>query len=73
MNNLLQLADLSLMEILKLIWPVIIIQLILQIYCVIKVIKEGTRNLNKLIWIVIILALNILGPITYLIFGTSQE
>jgi hypothetical protein len=73
MNNLLQLADLSLVEILKLIWPVIIIQLILQIYCVIKVIKEGTRNLNKLIWIVIILALNILGPITYLIFGTSQE
>ena len=66
-------TDLSLMEILRIIWPFLIVQIALQIYCIIKVVKTGVKNLNKAIWIVIILVFNLFGPILFLLFGVRKD
>ncbi len=70
MNSL---ADLSLMEVLRVIWPFLIVQIALQIYCIVKVVKNGVKNLNKAIWIVIILVFNLFGPILFLLFGVRKD
>ncbi len=72
MNALLQLTDASLIEILKMVWPLLVLQVILQVYCIVKIIKQRTRNMNQLIWIGIVLIFNIFGPIAFLIFGINK-
>ena len=64
----------DLVSILKLVWPIIIIQLALQIYAIIDVIKrKKTKNLSPAIWIVIIVLGEILGPVVYLLVGKSED
>jgi len=54
--------------------PVIIIQLALMIYCLVNVIKKTeTKYLNKLAWILIIVLINIFGPIVYLIMEGAHD
>lgn len=61
-------------EMIKLIWPMIIIQLALQVYCIYDVIKRGkTKNLSVPIWIIIIVLGEIIGSIIYLLIGRSEE
>lgn len=62
------------LEIIKLIWPIIVIQLALQIYCVVDVVKKKkTKNLSTTAWILIILLGEILGGIVYLLYGRAEE
>lgn len=62
------------LEIIKLIWPLIVIQLALQIYAIVDVVRaKKTKNLSSVIWIVIIILGEILGPIAYLLVGKSEE
>ena len=64
----------QLTEIIKLAWPLIIIQLGLQIYTLIDVLRKGkTKSLNTTAWVIIIIIGEILGPIAYLIFGRSED
>lgn len=64
----------QLINILKIAWPLIVIQLGLQIYAIVDVIRrKKTKNLSPLIWIIIILFGEILGPILYLLFGRTEE
>ncbi len=59
-------------QILPLIFPLIILQLIFQIFTIIDLIrrpKEELRWENKIVWGIIILIFGILGPIIYFIFG----
>ena len=61
-------------ELIKLIWPIIVIQLALQIYAIVNVIKKGkTKNLSVPIWVIIILLGEIVGAIVYLLAGRSEE
>jgi hypothetical protein len=61
-------------EIIKLIWPIIAIQLGLQIYTIIDVAKrKKTTNLSPAIWIIIIVLGEIVGPILYLLFGRNED
>ena len=61
-------------SILKLLWPVLVIQIGLQIYAVVDVLKnKKTKNLSVPIWIVIIVIGEILGPIVYFLVGKSEE
>ncbi|MFZ7121010.1 MAG: PLD nuclease N-terminal domain-containing protein [Eubacteriaceae bacterium] len=61
------------LEILQLIIPLLILQLGLIIYTLIDISRNGVRNLNKVVWILIVLFVNILGPIIYLIFGRGDD
>jgi Na+-driven multidrug efflux pump len=61
-------------ELIKLIWPIIVIQLALQIYAIVDVLKKGkTKNLSVPIWVIIILLGEIVGAIVYLLAGRSEE
>jgi uncharacterized membrane protein YhhN len=58
----------------KMLLPLIIVFLIVQIYCIRKILKEGVRNLNKPVWIMIVLFVNMgIGAILYLLFGRVNE
>jgi uncharacterized membrane protein YcaP (DUF421 family) len=58
----------------KMIWPLIVIQLILQIYALIDVFKrKKVKNLSLPVWVIIILFGEIIGASIYLLFGRSEE
>jgi hypothetical protein len=64
----------KLIEMLPFIMPLIIIQLGLQIYTLVNLARrKRVRFNNKLIWVLIILLCNILGPIIYLIARGDDE
>lgn len=63
-------------HVLQVIWPLIVIQLALQIYALgdlILVHKQTTRNLTPLVWIIIIVLGEIVGAALYFLFGRSEE
>ena len=59
---------------LKLIWPLIVIQLGAQIYALYHLYhNRQTRNLSAAAWALIIILGEILGPILYFLLGSSEE
>ena len=64
----------KIIELLPLLIPLLIIQLALQIYCVIDILKrEAFKYGNKLIWMIVVLAFNIMGPVIYLIIARKDS
>ncbi|NLV48573.1 MAG: PLDc_N domain-containing protein [Clostridiaceae bacterium] len=61
------------METLIMILPLIALQLGLALYCIVKIVREGVSNLNKPLWILISLFVNLIGPITFLIVGRKKD
>ncbi|MEN2984423.1 MAG: PLD nuclease N-terminal domain-containing protein [Dictyoglomaceae bacterium] len=62
----------NLSQVLPLIFPLIILQVVFQIFALVDLIRrprEEIRGENKIIWGIVILVFNILGPIIYFIFG----
>ncbi|MBS4218587.1 PLDc_N domain-containing protein [Bacillus sp. FJAT-49711] len=55
----------------ELIAPLIILQLILMAFAITSCIKEETNG-PKWLWIVIIVGLNIVGPVLYFIIGKKK-
>lgn len=60
-------------EILQLVIPLLVLQIGLLIYCLVDLSKNGVRNFSKLVWILIILCINLIGPISYLVFGRGDS
>jgi hypothetical protein len=61
-------------EILKLAWPIIVLQLALQIYALIDLFKNNkTKNLSVAAWAIIIIIGEIVGPVVYLLVGRTDE
>jgi hypothetical protein len=61
------------MDILLLVLPLVVLQLGLAIFCIVKIFKEGVQNLNKVAWTLICLFCNLIGPIVFLIVGRRKE
>lgn len=53
--------------------PVLVIQLVLMIVAVIDLTKIEKTNGPKWMWLLIILFINILGPVLYFIMGRRQQ
>ena len=53
--------------------PILVIQLILLIIALIDLSKINQTNGPKWLWAVIIIFVNILGPIIYFVFGRKQS
>jgi len=71
MNELL--SDISIGKLFLTLLPVILIQVGLMIFCIIKIMKDGVGNLTPIAWIVIVVFVNMLGPILYLILGRKTD
>lgn len=63
----------TIIEILKLLSPLIAIQLCLIIFCLYKLKSDKVKFLPKWAWALIILFLNLLGPIIYLTLGRERD
>ena len=55
--------------------PLIILQLILMIVAIVSCVKQEQGQLNgpKWLWVLIILFVNLLGPILYFVIGRRQQ
>lgn len=63
-------------EILKTVWPILVLQITFQIYALIDLFvikKKKTKNLSVILWIFIIIAGEIIGPALYFTIGRSEE
>ena len=60
-------------SLLPLVIPVILIQLVLQIAALVDLVRrERVAKLPKWLWAVIIILLNLVGPIIYFILGREE-
>jgi hypothetical protein len=60
-------------DLLLMLLPLVAIQIGLAVYCAVKIFREGVQNLNKWVWLVICLFVNLLGPIAFLLVGRKKE
>ncbi len=64
----------DLLQYLPLLIPIILIQLGLALFALIHVLKHPQYKFgNKATWIVIVLFVQIIGPIVYFVFGRGDE
>jgi hypothetical protein len=64
------------LEIIKLIWPIMVLQLAVQVYAIYdlaKLKKGKTKNLSLIVWLIIIIFGEILGSVIYFLVGRSEE
>lgn len=71
MNDILNGMPLS--QLIIMISPILILQTILIIFSLIQLKKHGVKNFNEMIWLLIILFVNTLGPILFLLFGRKTD
>jgi len=53
--------------------PLIALQLGLAVFCTVKILREGTANLNKIAWCLIVGLVNIFGPLAFLMVGKRKD
>ena len=60
-------------ELLPLLLPVLALQLVLMATALVSCLKQKETNGPKWLWIVIIVFLNIVGPILYFVMGRKER
>lgn len=60
-------------DLIKMLMPLIILNYTLAACCLWIIIKKGVRNLNKVVWSLIVLFVNGFGPVLFLIFGRKNS
>ncbi|SER58159.1 Phospholipase_D-nuclease N-terminal [Gracilibacillus ureilyticus] len=63
----------QLIDILPIIAPVIVIQLILMLVALVSLIRADDTNGPKWLWAILILFFSLIGPILYFIVGRRQS
>lgn len=64
----------ELIKVLPLLIPVIIVEMGLLIFALIHVLKHKTYRFgNRALWIIIVVFIQIIGPIVYLTMGKGEE
>jgi len=64
----------TLIEYLPFLIPVLIIELALALTAIIHVLKHPNYRFgNKVMWLLIVVFIQILGPIIYFVFGRGEE
>ena len=66
--------NIDLARLLPLLIPIVLLELGLLVWALLDVIRrERVRGGNKVIWILVIVLINIIGPIVYFIFGREED
>jgi hypothetical protein len=60
-------------KLLAILAPIIVIQLILMITALIVCMKTEQTRGPKLMWVIVIIVANIVGPIAFLLFGRRND
>ena len=67
------LGSMELGQLLALLIPIVLLELGLLVWALLDVIRrERVRGGNKVVWILVIVLINIIGPIVYFIFGREE-
>jgi len=61
------------MTLIQILLPVVILQLVLMITALISLVKQERAKGPKWLWGILILCVNIIGPVIYFIFGRKDE
>ncbi len=60
-------------EYILLIIPLVLLELSLKVFSIVKLLKEGPANLSKGLWLLIIILVNLFGPILFLTVGRRRD
>ncbi len=61
-------------EILPFLIPLILIELVLLVVALVDLVKrEHVRGGNKIVWVLVIIFINLIGPIVYLLLGRQEK
>jgi Phospholipase_D-nuclease N-terminal len=60
-------------QLLPLLIPVLIIQIVLLVFALVDLSKQKATRGPKWVWAVVIIFINILGPILYFVLGRKEE
>lgn len=63
----------QLKDLIPLLIPILIVQLALIIAALVDLIRRPVTRGPKWVWLIIILFVNLLGPIAYFVFGREDE
>lgn len=63
----------TIMEYIAVLIPLMVLQVGLMVFCLVKIHRDGVGNLNKLAWTLIVIFINMFGPIAYLIVGRKKD
>jgi hypothetical protein len=66
-------TDMNNAEIVKLLMPIIVLQLGLIVFCLYRLTKDKVKYLPKWAWALIILFVNLFGPVIYLFIGRERD
>lgn len=67
------LTGITIHEAIRLLLPLIIIQILLTIFCLYKLTKDKVKFLPKWAWVLIIIFINFFGAIFYMLIGRERE
>jgi len=62
----------TIIDMLPLLIPLFVIQIALMVIALVDVIRRERVRGNKVVWIIIIVLINVIGPIVYLLFGRQE-
>jgi hypothetical protein len=66
--------DIDWVKLLPLLIPIILLELGLLVWALLDIIRrERVKGGNKVVWILVIVLINIIGPIVYFLFGREED
>ncbi|HEY5504802.1 MAG TPA: PLD nuclease N-terminal domain-containing protein [Sedimentisphaerales bacterium] len=66
-------SDINWAQLLPLLIPVAIIELGLLVWALLDIIRRKNTKGPKIVWIIVVVLFEIIGPIAYFIFGRGEE
>ena len=64
----------EIMEYLPFLIPILIVELALAITALVHVLRHPNYRFgNKAVWIIVVLLIQIIGPVVYFVFGRGEE
>jgi hypothetical protein len=67
-------SNINLAQLLPLLIPVAIIELGLLVWALLDIIRrKRVRGGNKVVWIIVVVIFEIIGPIVYFLFGREED
>lgn len=65
-------ADMTTLEVVKMLLPLIVVQFGLMVFSLLLIWTKGVKNLSPIVWSVIVVAVNLVGPILFFLFGRKK-